>query len=109
MTVRFAIAAVIAHHRRLDQTGAVGVHAVRQEQQPVAGMQPRRRLGTNGLTARDDAARDDLANDRPQLLFGHSCMSTASTMPITAASTGAPFRPSALPAARPSITTITRS
>ena len=72
---------------------------------PAGRRRRRPRLGRRALPV----ARDGVAYQRAQFLFGHSCTSTLSTMPMMAASTGAPLRPSASPAARPSSTISTRS
>ena len=72
-------------------------------------MARRRRLGRSRAVRRRAVPGDRVTHERPQFLLGHSTASTWSTMPMIAASTGAPLRPSASPAARPSITTSTFS
>ena len=100
MSVRLAVAAVVAGHRRLDHARPVRVHA-RRAARTVRGSgwarsrahrtadARRRRRGSRRPHAR--VARDRVAHQRPQFLFGHSCTSTLSTMPMMAASTGARF------------------
>src|SRR5687768_18378350 len=115
MSVGRAVAAVVAHDGRLDQAGAVAVgtngqheHAmtrvlVREPDRAGAGI----RSGSRSLPHR--MSHNSVTDERAQFGLGHSLTSTRSTMPTIAASTGAPFRPSASPAARPSMTIRTFS
>src|SRR5688572_13319577 len=113
MSVGFAVATVIAHHCGLDHAGAVIRRPIRQRREhAVAGVKAEGRHRRRGLAGRFCAAHvlgNGGANECAQLIVVHSLMSTVSMIPTTAASTGAPLRPSASPAARPSITTSTLS
>ena len=91
-------------HRRRPST-AETCHGSRDDATSLRRL-PRHRPGRTRAPASAWRWRRERA---PELLLGHSSTSTESTMPIMAASTGAPFRPSASPAARPSITTSTFS
>ena len=122
VAVGLAVAAVIAHHRGLDDAGAVGVGAGRHGEHPVAWRGGERPPGP----ARERCARsrrlDTVPGDRAHgraapvvkllpspLRACEAGTSTVSMMPTTAASTGASLRPSASPAARPSMTIRTFS
>src|SRR4051794_32367472 len=112
VTVRLAVAAVVAGDRRLDQALAA---RVRQRIPPVAHVGSEvgdhLTIGPATVTLTGKPARDRLPDHLPQGILVHasSLNSTESTIPITAASTAAAFLPSAAPAALPSITTSTRS
>ena len=116
VAVRLAVAAVVARHGGLDDARPVRVGAGGNGKQRVAGV-----LTIDGECAAGAAAAGASPRDRPRGARSRhararaapvrSCRSTStlSTMPMIAASTGAPLRPSASPAARPSITTSTFS
>src|SRR5260221_4379085 len=109
MPVRLAIPAVIALNARLDQARAV---RRRQDVLVVAGMRGElEQAGRIGRARRGLAlhAGQRLAHERPERVFVHAPTSTASMMPMMAASTAAAFLPRASPAALPSITTSTLS
>src|SRR5436190_15039802 len=114
MSVRLAIAAVIAGHAGLDQAGSVRrrqrvlvVAGVRREvQQRGRIRRPRRGAGAAGVAIEP---RQRLADERAQRVLVHAPTSTWSMMPMIAASTAAAFLPSASPAALPSMTTRTFS
>src|SRR5712691_10763892 len=123
MSHRLAVAAVIAHHGGFDDAGAFLVGAGLHREYRVARVSVRRVQPAFALCVsavrrsfsgggKDPPYRggcphtaDRLTHELPQFLLGHSCTSTLSMMPMTAASTGAAFRPRASPAARPSMTT----
>src|SRR4051812_36682604 len=110
MSVRLAVAAVIAAHAGLDEARAVGRReVVLVVARMRAGVEQRRRIRSHGRLGRGTEARDRLAHEGAQRVFVHALTSTASMMPIIAASTAAAFFPSASPAALPSITTRTFS
>src|SRR5579872_73462 len=115
MAVRLAVPAVIAGDARLDEARAI---RRRQRVLVVAGgqMDQARRVRHGELGGPRLDAADHVADERAERLFvqrvrlgTHACTSTASTMPTIAASTAAPLRPSASPAALPSNTTSTFS
>src|SRR5262245_5837685 len=111
MAHRLAVAAVIAHDGGFDDAGTRFLCAGRHVECPVTWM-PEEGRGFEGSQIRGLRTvhtGNRLPDELPQFLFGHSCTSTASTIPTMAASTGAPLRPSASPAARPSMTTSTFS
>src|SRR5688572_10109366 len=88
VAVRLAVAAVVARNRRLDDAGAVGIGAGRQDEHPVAGVPSRLRAGQTQCVDRnrvherraaDPAGHvpgDDVAHQRPHLLLGHASVST---------------------------------
>src|SRR5687767_6192397 len=102
MAVTLAVVAVRAGDGRLDDTGAVFIEA-RDVVHAMAGVQARvDHCGARlRLAARRGAAqlfRDRLAHERSKLVVVHATSKvTSSTMPMIAASTGAPFLPSASP------------
>src|ERR1041385_2799919 len=113
MAVRLTVPAMIAPDARLDEARSVRrrqrvlvVARVRGEMDQVRRI--RRRLLTG---ARLDPP-DHVADERAQGVFvhrAHAWISTKSMMPTIAASTAAPLRRSASPAALPSNTTRTFS
>src|SRR5215510_10195782 len=110
MSHRLTVAAVIAHHRRLDDAGAFGVGAggnLERKVRRVRKVQPVRLVRGCDRAALDPGYR--LTHHHAELVVGHSWISTLSMMPTIAASTGAALRPSASPAARPSSTISTFS
>src|SRR4030095_13889688 len=120
MSHRLAVAAVIAHDRRLDDAGAFGVGAGRDGEREVRGVirQVQQVRGVQwvrkgGLVWGCDRGAlhpgNRLTHHRAEFVVGHSWISMLSMMPTMAASTGAPLRPSASPAARPSSTISTFS
>src|SRR2546423_13267610 len=109
MSHRLAVAAVIAHHGGFDDAGAFLVGAGLQREYRVARVPVRRVQKAPPCRGGCPHTADRLTHELPQFLLGHSCTSTLSMMPMTAASTGAAFRPRASPAARPSMTTSTFS
>lgn len=103
---------MIAADGRLDQAGTIAVAAARDWKERVARVlaengHNRRVVATRALPA--DSTSHRFPDDFPQLVFRHDCTSTLSMIPTIAASTGAAFRPSVSPAARPSTTTSTFS
>src|SRR5690349_21126038 len=101
MAVGFAVAAVITRDGRLDDARAVGVVAGRQHEHRMAGVMLMRNVGQPGGLLLPESASNNLSDERTQFRLVHSCTSTESMMPTIAASTGAPLRPRASPAARP--------
>ena len=110
MAVGLTVAAVIAHHGRLDEAGSIGVGARGQREHAVARVEVKERGGGwSGSRHLAAVSSDSVSYKIPQFLLRHGTRSTVSMMPITAASTGASLRPSASPAARPSMTIRTFS
>src|SRR6185295_3768775 len=112
VSVRLAVAAVIARHAGLDDAGAVGggqvVLVVARVRRQADHVEELRRAAAGQIAARLHP-RDRLAHQGAKCVLVHAPTSTTSTMPMIAASTAANFRPSACPAAFPSITTSTFS
>jgi hypothetical protein len=103
---------VVAADGRLDQAGTIAIAAARQWKECMARVVAEKRRNGRGVVSRAlaaDSAPHRFPNDLPQLVFPHDCTSTLSMIPTIAASTGAAFRPSVSPAARPSTTTSTFS
>src|SRR5689334_14318876 len=96
VTVRLAVAAMIAADGRFDQTRAVGIVAARERVAVVARMlaqQHHRGSGRVGLGV-TEVARDRLADEGAELIVCHDEASSTvrrSTIPMIAASTGAAF------------------
>jgi hypothetical protein len=114
MSVRLAVATVIAHDGGLDQARPIAVAADGQHEHGVTRVLARESWDLDTAHVRrgdilSRVSRNDIPDERAQLGLRHSCTSTWSTIPMIAASTGAPFRPRASPAARPSMTMSTRS
>src|SRR5919112_3324304 len=109
MTVRLAVPAMGTRHGRLDDAR---IAAARDVELTVADAQSVRihiEIRQGPKMTSGPLPRDRFTHEQTEFVLGHSCTSTASMMPMIAASTGAPFAPIASFAARPSITTSTFS
>src|SRR5690242_8883792 len=110
MPVSLAVAAVVAGNAGLDEARPVRRRQVVGVVARMCGERDeRRRVGCGRVRRARVDARDGLPYERAQSVFVHALTSTASTMPMIAASTAAALRPSASPAALPSMTTSTFS
>src|SRR5215471_769697 len=110
MSVRQAVPAVIALDAGLDHAAVVGGRqAVLVVARMTGEVHERRRIGRTRLRGASVQARDRVADERAERVLVHAVISTASMMPMMAASTAAAFLPSASPAALPSITSSTFS
>src|SRR5215207_2928921 len=92
MSVRLAVPAVIAGHARLDDARAVGRRQGVLIRARMRGYVQELRRDLRLVAAPRDPG-DGVADDCPQRVFVHHPVSTASMMPMMAASTAAAFLP----------------